>query len=121
MTRSERRLLEDLCDLCDRTDAAVTTDRLCDYCGVSEGTARTALDSLESYELVAQEADDRWRPTVTGRELLELDIDDDDLLVVELPDESDEGDGRRESGTNRDGSGGRRGSNDDGSGSGGFR
>jgi predicted transcriptional regulator len=88
MTRSERRLLEDLRDLCDRTDAPVATERLCDYCGVSEGTARAALDSLESYELVAQEADDRWRPTVTGRELLDLDIDDDDLLVVELPEES---------------------------------
>lgn len=45
-----------------------------------------SLQSLESYELVKQSGQAGYVPTITARELLEIDIDEDSFFVLEFQD-----------------------------------
>jgi Domain of unknown function. len=67
----------------------VTPATLSDVIDAEESAIEVWLDELASHELLAP-VDGGYRPTITARELLELDIDPEDALVVlefEAPDD----------------------------------
>jgi hypothetical protein len=70
-----------------------TTESFADHFDGDTGAVDDALDTLESRCLLAT-ADDGYRPTVTARELLDLDIDDDTFLILDTEPE-DEGNADR--------------------------
>lgn len=82
---SKRRLLETLVILHDREGCPLGADRLAERLGAEAAEIRERLESLRSYELVKRSGDGPgYVPTITGRELLELDIDG-EFLVVDPP------------------------------------
>lgn len=69
-----------------RTGDPVPAGRVAETLGVSEAALAGALDSLRECELV-EATGDGYRPTVTARELLELDVAFDDVLVLDFVEE----------------------------------
>ena len=82
MEETNYRLLERVVEVHDRTDGAVQPAGLASAAGCDVATVRDCLASLEECDLVAP-VDGGYRPTVTGRELLALDVDDPTWLVVD--------------------------------------
>ncbi len=76
------RLLRWLVDRYDTEREPVTPAEVAEHFDGDTGAVDDALDSLESRCLLAT-AGDGYRPTVTARELLELDIDDDTFLILD--------------------------------------
>jgi len=64
----------------------VTAQRVADSLGVSTAALSEPLESLRAFELVAR-TDGGYRPTVTARELLALDVELDDAVVLDLVEE----------------------------------
>ncbi len=82
-----RELLELVVERSTAPGSRVTVAGLADRLGVGEATVREHLAALERSALVAIEEEAGVRPTVTGRELLDLADGADDLLVVDpVPD-----------------------------------
>ncbi|MFB6219073.1 MAG: hypothetical protein ABEH77_07865 [Halobacteriaceae archaeon] len=84
---TKRRLLDALVGLHERDERPRSVARLAEEVDADPAAVREKLDALQSYELVKRAPEGGYLPTVTGRELLELDIDDDEFVVVEVPDE----------------------------------
>lgn len=71
----------------DDEERPVTPSAIADSVDTDEKTVRTCLVELESNHLVVP-VEDGYRPTVTARELLELDVEDGSLLIIDTaPDE----------------------------------
>jgi len=88
MTVTRRRLLETVLSLSDETNDPVTVPQLARRVETDPETVREHLDMFRSYELVKRVPDQPgYEPTVTARELCDLDIDEGALVVVERPDE----------------------------------
>jgi len=79
-------LLEQLVALHDRRERPVAVAALADRLETDPATVRETLEPLHSSRL-AEPREDGWVPTVTARELLDLDVDLDDPVVIELRDE----------------------------------
>lgn len=80
MTVTPHRLLEFVVETYDeRNDPVLPADIAAQF-DISTPEATRQLDRLHDCELVATEGDG-YRPTVTARELLELDVDDEFVVV----------------------------------------
>lgn len=64
----------------DERGELLTSSAVADRFGLTTETATERLDRLADCALLARESDG-YRPTVTARELLELDIDDEFVVV----------------------------------------
>jgi predicted transcriptional regulator len=87
---SRRRLLERLIALYDRHERPVPASELADRLGTDPDAVRDHLAALRSSELVETDGTG-WVPTVTGRELLALDVDPEGFVIVDVPDEGHDG------------------------------
>jgi predicted transcriptional regulator len=76
------QLLTWLVDHYDATEQPVTPTAAADRFDNDIEIVRDVFDSLESDCLLAS-VEGGYRPTVTARELLELDIDDDTFLILD--------------------------------------
>jgi predicted transcriptional regulator len=80
MTVTPHRLLEFVVETYDeRNDPVLPADIAAQF-DISTPEATRQFDRLHDCELVATE-EDGYRPTVTARELLELDVDDEFVVV----------------------------------------
>lgn len=88
MVHQRKRVLEALLDLYDEVGRPVTPTQLDQRVEGGHEVIREHLDALRSYELVKlAPGGTGYEPTVTGREFLELDVDD-EFVVIEFPDDS---------------------------------
>jgi len=87
MTAIRRPLLDRLVALHEADDEPVTSERLARSLDADRAVVRDHLQSLCECELVTRESPDGYAPTITAHELLALDLDDDALVVVDIPDE----------------------------------
>jgi len=85
MTHVTHALLVELTERYERTGEPVTAQELVASLAASEAAVDQSLDSLREFELVAVTGNG-YRPTVTARELLELDAEFDDVLILEFVD-----------------------------------
>jgi DNA-binding transcriptional ArsR family regulator len=77
MTRQRRTVLEALAAESDATTGRWTTvASLADALDADRSTVRSHLEALEACALARIESDERVRVTITGEELLALDLDD---------------------------------------------
>jgi predicted transcriptional regulator len=89
VTGNKIRLLAWLVDRYDATEQPVTPREAADRFDSDIETASDTFDSLESDCLLAA-VEGGYRPTITARELLELDIDDDTFLIVDTDPDGEE-------------------------------
>lgn len=83
---SKRELLEALVRLSGDHGRPVTTSELSSKLDTDPAAIRDRIGSLMRYELVKRfPHEPGYVPTITGRELLELDIED-EFVIVEFPD-----------------------------------
>jgi DNA-binding IclR family transcriptional regulator len=80
MTVTPHRLLEFVVETYDEQNGPLVQSDVAAQFGLSKAEATRQFDRLHDCELVATEGDG-YRPTVTARELLELDIDDEFMIV----------------------------------------
>ena len=80
MTPSPHRLLEYVVDTYDDLGRPLTPADVATQFGMTREKADECFDRLVECELLAR-ADEGYRPTITARELLELDIDDEFVVV----------------------------------------
>lgn len=88
MTVPKRQLLETLRTLHVETGQPITATHLARHFGTDRDAVREQLHMLHSYELVKPaptHSETGYVPTVTGREFLELDIDQDTFVIIESP------------------------------------
>lgn len=85
MTLSTHTLLAEIADRYDRTGEPVADRELRESLDVSGGALEESLASLCEFELL-ERTGRGYRPTVTGRELLALDVELEDVLVLDLVD-----------------------------------
>lgn len=76
------RLLSAVVERYDETEAPVTPSQLRECVDGDESAIRSRLEALRSNHLLTA-VEDGYRPTVTGRELLDLDFDRDSMLVLD--------------------------------------
>jgi predicted transcriptional regulator len=84
-------VLRTLVAISDETGESVDATRIAGSMGDDLPAVREALDSLRSYEFVKITGDGRYEPTVTGREFLALDIDEESFVMVDTPEDTDRG------------------------------
>lgn len=85
MTLSTHALLAEVADGYDRTGEPVAARELRESLDVPGSALEESLDSLCEFELLERTARG-YRPTVTGRELLALDVELEDVLVLDFVD-----------------------------------
>lgn len=90
MSLSPHAVLAEVVDRYDRTGEPVAARELRESLDVSGSALDQPLDSLCEFELLERTARG-YRPTVTGRELLALDIELEDVLVLDLVDADGDG------------------------------
>lgn len=90
MTPSPYETLEALVDRFDEAGAPISPESLADRLNADPDEIRDLLAVLQSHELITETGDGDVTPTVTGRELLELDVSDDDFVVIEARDDENE-------------------------------
>jgi DNA-binding IscR family transcriptional regulator len=86
MSLSPKTVLVAVTELAEEPGETVTETALAEYLGVPESALADPLDSLRECELL-KTTDDGYRTTITGRELLALDVELGDVLVVDIVDE----------------------------------
>lgn len=86
MSPSRYDVLVELVALYRESGAPVTTAAVAESLGVPEESLAESVESLRAFELV-EATDGRYQPTVTGRELLELDVDPEGTLVLDFVEE----------------------------------
>ncbi len=86
MATERRRLLRALIAAADRCDGPVGSDRLAERVDLGEPRVRELLDFFASNSL-ATRRDAGYEPTVTARELLELDVDDEAFMIIDVPED----------------------------------
>lgn len=82
-------MLQTLVAISDETQGSVEATRIAGSVEDDLPAVREALDSLRSYEFVKTTGEGWYEPTVTGREFLALDIDDESFVLVDTPDDPD--------------------------------
>lgn len=87
MTRSRMQVLSETVRLYDERGEPITPTDLAATTELAPSTVRAYFDGFESKHLLKR-AGDGYRPTVTARELLELDVADDVTLILDV--ETDE-------------------------------
>jgi len=88
MSHNQLRILSRVVDRYDADQQPVTPAGIANATATDVEEIRACFDSLEENCLLTTVDDGGYRPTVTARELLELDIDEDSLLVLDTcPDE----------------------------------
>jgi predicted transcriptional regulator len=92
VTDRRRELLALLVRAEDEGDVPLPVHEVATRLGADPASVGEDLDRLATMDLVAA-TEHGYRPTITGRELLELDIDG-APLVVDVPDESADADHR---------------------------
>lgn len=65
----------------------ITVGELATQLGENPADVAEGLQSLKSYELVQHPDGEGYVPTITARELLELDIDTDTFLILDFHEE----------------------------------
>jgi len=90
MTLSPYEALEALVELFDEEGGPIDPESLADRLNADSDEVRDRLAVLRSHELISETDDGDVAPTVTGRELLELDVSDDDFVVIEPGDDENE-------------------------------
>jgi len=90
MTLSPYEILETLVERFGEEETPVAPESLAERLGVDPDEIRDQLAVLRSHELIAETEDGEVGPTVTGRELLGLDVADDDFVIIETRDDWDE-------------------------------
>ena len=85
----KRRVLRTLVGISDDNGGSVHVSRVAESVECDPVAVREALDSLRSYEFVKTTGEGRYEPTVTGREFLALDVDEESFVVVDTPDDLD--------------------------------
>jgi predicted transcriptional regulator len=83
MTGSQLEFLSWLVDRYDAAEQPVTPTETADHFGIDVETARACFNEFESNHLLKPVDGEGYRPTVTARELLELDVDDTEFLVLD--------------------------------------
>jgi len=86
---NELQLLREVVDRYDETGQPLPPSAVVDPIDADVARVESCLERFESNHLVAR-VDDGFRPTITARELLELDIDldEDSLLILDtVPEE----------------------------------
>lgn len=86
MSPSPHTVLVAVVDRYRESNGAVTARELAERQGVSEEAFAQPLESLCEFELL-ESTEDGYRPTVTARELLALDVELDDVFVLDLVEE----------------------------------
>jgi len=89
MERVHRRVLEAVVERYDGCEQPVTAAEISVICAIGEDSVRTCFDKLQRNHLIKPVDDDGFRPTVTARELLDLNLDYDELLVLDTDPEED--------------------------------
>jgi predicted transcriptional regulator len=84
MPHSKQAVLETVVTRFDETTKPVTLATVAAALDLSPATVAPILSDLEGYELLRR-TDGGYRPTVTARELLELDVFDEELVVLDVP------------------------------------
>lgn len=79
---NELQLLRRLVERYDDTDQPLPPSAVADCVDGDVGRVETCLERFEANHLVTRVGDEGYRPTVTARELLELDIDLDDPVFI---------------------------------------
>jgi predicted transcriptional regulator len=79
----KHQVLQTLVELTDETGRPVSASRVAESIGCDPAAVQTTLDVLCSYEFVRTPGDGRYEPTITGREFLALDIDEESFVVVD--------------------------------------
>jgi len=88
MTVNRRRLLETLVGLYDEASQPVSVGRLASQIGADCEPVREHLEALQSYEMVRLvDQQGAFEPTITARDFLELDMDEDKFVIMEMVDE----------------------------------
>lgn len=87
MTASQMRILSRLVSRYDEREGPITATEMATVVDSDPATLREFFENYESKHLL-KPVDDGYRPTVTARELLELDIDDDALVILDTQPES---------------------------------
>jgi len=87
MTLSHMEILSETVSRYDSRVAPVTATELASEMDADAETIRGCFEDFESKCLV-KPADEGYRPTVTARELLELDVDEGMLLVLDAEPEA---------------------------------
>jgi predicted transcriptional regulator len=88
MTVNRRRLLETLVSLSDEGSGPISVTQLATHLGADIETVREHVETLESYEMVESIGQsEQFKPTVTARDFLELEMDDDKFVIMEFPDD----------------------------------
>lgn len=82
MDENQLRALSWTVDRYDKQDRPVRPVDVADQFGSEIDAVRSCFDDLEAKCLLAQ-VDGGYRPTITARELLELDLDDDAVLILD--------------------------------------
>lgn len=85
MTPSTHALLTEIVDRYERGGDPVAARELAASLEASESSLDESLGSLCEFELL-ERTDSGYRPTVTARELLALDVEFDDVLVLDFVD-----------------------------------
>lgn len=83
MNQNHIRVLTWLVDRYDDGTQPVTPSDVASHFEIDVDTAQACLETLEENHLLTTVADEGHRPTVTARELLELDIEDDSVLILD--------------------------------------
>jgi len=85
MDVSPQAVLVAVCEEYDAAEEPVSPQQIATAVGTTPGQVRPILESLSRSEFLAQ-TDGGYRPTVTAREFLELDIELADVAIVEVVD-----------------------------------
>lgn len=87
MTTAQMDVLSRLVTRYDERDAPVTPAELASIIDADPETIQAFFEDFESKHLL-KTVGDGYRPTVTARELLALDLDDDALVILDAQPES---------------------------------
>lgn len=83
MDRLHRRVLERIVEQYDEEEQPVTAVEVGVSCAIDEESVRACFETLERNHLIVPVSDSGYRPTITARELLELDLDDDGVFILD--------------------------------------
>lgn len=85
MSLSPHTVLVTIRDHYDATGDPLSVETISEQCGVPPAALTPVLDSLCQAEFIVTTGSG-YRPTVTGREFLQLDIELDDVVAVDVVD-----------------------------------
>lgn len=85
MSLSPHTVLVTLCDRYDATESPVTAETIADLCGESMTDVSPVLRSLCGTDF-AVETDAGYRPTITAKEFLQLDVELGDVVAIDVVD-----------------------------------